>query len=120
MPKEGEIFITSKGRRLIRSLEIHEADTGEGSWDDFYGSAFSDSVISRDYHIVTGDEDEPRYGKHKLVRFLKELREEGPLEYGDEPLRQDVEDWLIKNEYVKFISYNRSQSVEKRWDIDLT
>ena len=129
MPKEGEIFINSKGRRLIRSLQYGEDQTTvHHPFDyDYGGSSNFDVEDARmddedSYYVGVGDsEDFPRLSSRMLVKFLKGIRDEGPFEYsgGYSDQNKEIEDWLIQNKYVTFVPFNRSLDVKKDYTIDL-
>ena len=118
MPKQGTLFITSKGRHLIRALKLNEEETRLSSepfiflGDDPEISATK--MYEEDYKKVTFDEDTPRISTHVIIRFLEEYRDEGPLEYDWDDSRKNKEmaDWLIRNKYLAFVADDRSIFVQ--------
>ena len=114
MPREdGQIYITSKGRRFLRSMRINEEDTQPP--DEYFpfleDAGYGEDMDAKSYFIRGAShsetrEEEPRMHTRRLVSLLKEIRDEGPFghDYDNATGNHEAEDWLISNGYLRFVS----------------
>ncbi len=133
MSKEGEFFITSKGRRFLRS---NIGATSTISMTPLIRS--SHPTLDPDYETeedrplfegeVLGDDTlsgfkEGRIDTADTLTLLRWIKEEGPIPtVALEDWSNREMDWFTRNGYVKFIPFDRSQDINfesklgKRYD----
>ena len=110
MSKEGEVFINSRGRRLIRSIKIDRETKLTEAKEPFEEEGFesAEDFDSANYYVNLEDESQPRYGTQMFIKMLEYIRDEGPIDYSSSPdYRQDLLDWLIRNKYITFVPSNK-------------
>lgn len=100
MNLEGEYYITSEGRRFVRSMTIE--DTIEPIASPLIPEDFTRSLS---YEVTQYEEE--RYNTSDLIKLLQDLRNSGPIDADAYVEIQEAIEWLRRNHYVRFVPYER-------------